>query len=416
MSEVIKRNDDGWFRDDEERALFELADRDEDEAFFERAARYTGGGWLVPYLRHCSLNRRTATEEEIEATDNAYYSVRDEMRAAAEAGNGFAQFVEGNNTYNRKKAREWFHRSALTGCRFGQLFYARACLDKRYGPVNVEEAFRGYRGAAEKGMTEAYYPLAGMYTLGKGCEIDREAAARWLLAAAESGGEEAGEIVKAAGDNAPADRVFAEIFIRIGLLEIKDWEWYGPIVLNPPPKKEEPEEDTGGGIYFSVSGGRLGASENRWLKDAAWDALHVDAEKVRASLPETLPPASGRDVTLTPDLHRTEPSFAARLILYVRDRFGNDAPRVYQAARVSRQTYSSIVSNELRPVSKSTAIAFALALGLSEGEADELLKAAGYALSNFLLEDMIVRACIKADIRDIDRVNAILTDHGAKPL
>ncbi|MBO7653393.1 MAG: hypothetical protein J6U40_00600, partial [Kiritimatiellae bacterium] len=134
------------------------------------------------------------------------------------------------------------------------------------------------------------------------------------------------------------------------------------------------------------------------------------------SLPETLPPASGRDVTLTPDLHRTEPSFAARLILYVRDRFGNDAPRVYQAARVSRQTYSSIVSNELRPVSKSTAIAFALALGLSEGEADELLKAAGYALSNFLLEDMIVRACIKADIRDIDRVNAILTDHGAKPL
>ena len=416
MGEVNKRKDDGWFRDDEERALFELAERNENEAFFERAARYTGGGWLVPYLRYCSLNRHTATEEEIEATDKAYYSVQKEMRAAAEAGNGFAQFVEGDSTYNRHEAREWFHRSALTGCRYGQLYYARACLNRRYGEVNVAEAFWGYRGAAENGMTEAYYPLAGMYALGKGCEIDREAAVRWLRAAAESGVEQAGEIVKAAGDNAPADRVFAEIFIRIGLFEIKDWEWYAPIVLNPQPEKEEPEEDTGGGIYFSVSEGRLGAGENAWLREAASDALHADAEKVRASLPETLPPASGRDVTLTPDLHREEPSFAARLILYIRDRFGNDAPCVYQAAHVSRQTYSSIIGNELRPVSKPTAIAFALALGLSEGETDELLKSAGYALSNFLLEDMIVKACIKADIRDIGRVNAILEEHGAKAL
>ena len=69
------------------------------------------------------------------------------------------------------------------------------------------------------------------------------------------------------------------------------------------------------------------------------------------------------------------------LIKYVNERFGGDAPKVYAAAKISRKTYSAIVGNELRPVSKQTAIQLALALKLTRAEADSLLKAAGFAFS-----------------------------------
>lgn len=129
-----------------------------------------------------------------------------------------------------------------------------------------------------------------------------------------------------------------------------------------------------------------------------------------------VPPASGRETIRTPNLKCANPSFAARLIMYVRDKFGGDAPTIYRAAHVSRKTYSAIISNELRPVSKHVAIAFAFALRLSLAEAKELLRSAGHALSDFILEDIIYQACIIAGIYDIARVNQILTAHNAKSL
>lgn len=131
-----------------------------------------------------------------------------------------------------------------------------------------------------------------------------------------------------------------------------------------------------------------------------------------------VPPSGGRDVTKLPNLRNTSPSFAALLLRYVRDKFNNDAPSVYRRAHVSRKTYSSIVSNELRPVSKQTAIRFALALQLSvfRNEAGNFLASAGYALSDFILEDIIVKACFGSEIYDLDRVNEILLRYNAKPL
>lgn len=101
---------------------------------------------------------------------------------------------------------------------------------------------------------------------------------------------------------------------------------------------------------------------------------------------------------------------------YVRDKFGGDAPTIYRAAHISRKTYSTIISNELRPVSKHVAIAFAFALRLSLAEAKELLRSAGHALSDFILEDIIYQACIIAGIYDVNRVNEILLRYNAKPL
>ena len=162
--------------------------------------------------------------------------------------------------------------------------------------------------------------------------------------------------------------------------------------------------------------------QDAYFDDAYFDLAPVapdnDTSWLAAGRPEgtVIPPPSGRDNVRTPNMTSANPSFAAMLAIFVRDRFGGDAPGVYRAAHVSRKTYSAIVSNELRTVSKNTAISFALALNLSRDEAGKLLAAAGFALSGFLLEDIIVDACIKAGIFDIDRVNSILAAHSASTL
>ena len=135
----------------------------------------------------------------------------------------------------------------------------------------------------------------------------------------------------------------------------------------------------------------------------------------KVKLVQDLPPAASREVRKIPDLKRENPSFAAMLIKYVNERFGGDAPKVYNAAHVSRKTYSAIAGNELRPVSKAVAVQFALALQLTRTEADEFLKAAGYAFSSAILEDIIVCACIEEKVYDISEINSLLTEYDSKP-
>ena len=42
-----------------------------------------------------------------------------------------------------------------------------------------------------------------------------------------------------------------------------------------------------------------------------------------------------------PNLHAANLSFAARVIIWVRDRYANNAPAIYKAAYLSRKTYSA---------------------------------------------------------------------------
>ena len=114
-----------------------------------------------------------------------------------------------------------------------------------------------------------------------------------------------------------------------------------------------------------------------------------------------------------PNLHAANLSFAARLLIAVRDKFAGNAPKVYAAANVSRQVYSQIVSDETRPVSKRTAIRFAFALKSTPEEARLLLKSAGYAFSNSQTEDFILQACLEVDppIWDLPTVNRLLREY-----
>ena len=116
-----------------------------------------------------------------------------------------------------------------------------------------------------------------------------------------------------------------------------------------------------------------------------------------------------------PDLHAANLSFAARVIIWVRDRYANNAPAIYKAAYLSRKTYSAIISDENHGVSKRTAIQLAFALRLTREEADLLLHAAGYHLSRSVVEDMIFDACLEAKIHNLEDVNHFLLAHECRP-
>ena len=108
-------------------------------------------------------------------------------------------------------------------------------------------------------------------------------------------------------------------------------------------------------------------------------------------------------------------TFADLLVRHVRSR-GGDAPAVYSAARIDRRTYSSIVSHPFRPVSKRTAIQFALALRLDRKDADVLLRSAGFALSPAVPEDVIFAEAIDEGSGDLQLVSERLHEHGIKAI
>ena len=152
------------------------------------------------------------------------------------------------------------------------------------------------------------------------------------------------------------------------------------------------------GPSFCVAGIRSRSEGGRGVR-------HPELESQLAARPGT---------ALTPDLHAEHKSFAARLILYVRDRFNGNAPAVYNAAQISRKTYSAIISNELRPVAKSTALALALALRLSEAEMLEFIGAAGYTLSTAISADVIWSYCFRHQLYQLKLVYDLIDHYLAK--
>ena len=438
---------------EEERRCVEWFDRGDYDMFMKRSAWYDGDGWIIPCYRLICEEHRLASAEALDGYANDYMSrygyvdtylniryvcgevsrqdrflrVVDKMCEAAKGGNARAQnavgtFCEsgrpdsvvellekylGKEASNIFAAREWYRRSAESGCIQGQRNYARVlvtgvgwhwcdengAIDREKMKADRRLGIEWYRKVADRGDGKARYRLACLYANNRTFEYDVAKCAEWMRRAAESGWEPAVFILEAAGGDTSDERICAELQIAWAKARIR---------------KAQAQDVRG--VDYSI--GNIPAAERRD------EAKEHGREWLLKDKPEgtVVPPASSRETVRTPNLTSANPSFAAQLIIYVRDRFGGDAPLVYRAAQVSRKTYSSIVSNELRPVSKRTAMAFALALKLSWIESFRLLKAAGFSFSDFLLEDMIVRACIISGIHDVQRVNEILKAHGAEPL
>lgn len=125
------------------------------------------------------------------------------------------------------------------------------------------------------------------------------------------------------------------------------------------------------------------------------------------------PPDDGREGTddLAARLESLDASFSQTLLSLIDERGLTDA-EVYRRANLSRQLFSKIRSRPDYHPSKPTAVALALALGLTLPETRDLLARAGLALSRSSRFDVIVEFYLARGVHDVMAVNEALFAFG----
>lgn len=132
-----------------------------------------------------------------------------------------------------------------------------------------------------------------------------------------------------------------------------------------------------------------------------------EAYPTAAPAPAPTPSAPAAPDELAERLAHLDASFSDALLALIDERGLTDA-QVYRRANLSRQLFSKIRSKpDYRP-SKPTAVALALALGLTLPQTQELLAHAGLTLSRSSKFDVIVEFYLARGVHDVMTVNEAL--------
>ena len=106
-------------------------------------------------------------------------------------------------------------------------------------------------------------------------------------------------------------------------------------------------------------------------------------------------------------LRQLDEGFSTTLLKLI-DQKGMTDVQCYKKANIDRKLFSKIRSDPHYKPSKTTAVAFALALELTLPEAQSFLSRAGYTLSHSYLSDILVEYCIRQKQYDVLAVNELL--------
>jgi len=94
------------------------------------------------------------------------------------------------------------------------------------------------------------------------------------------------------------------------------------------------------------------------------------------------------------------------------DQYGYaNASDLYNKANISRQLFSSIISEKSHP-SLNVCLKLAFTMRLTNQECKYLLKKAGYTLSSSSKYNLIIRYCIEHKIYDLATLNDLLVQYG----
>ena len=106
-------------------------------------------------------------------------------------------------------------------------------------------------------------------------------------------------------------------------------------------------------------------------------------------------------------LKKKDAGFVEALLELIK-KSGQKNSAIYKKANISKQHFSKLINNPNATITKPVAVAFALALELNLKQTQDLIKRAGYALTNSSVFDLIIQYHIENKNYNVVEINIVL--------